>query len=923
VNEEDYGGYYDYDYTKDRTSEDEVEEYSEGEAPEEEDYEENEDVQARADNNEDDEYGEGGRREEEDYNEREEDDGEDGDYEGGEEYEEDYEEESTDEDTEQLYRNYEILSEFYQKHFVDLRILDESCDGEVRPAPTINHGSVAQYLLEDNVLLPGKHYQRAIYNCQAGYAISSRTSDSMFCQEHGWTGMEPECEATGEVPPPTYTSSEEREDEEEVIEEGDEEEECSEGYVNSPSGECEDWDECSEGNGGCEESCMNKPGTYECTCPKGYDLSEDGHSCVDQDECLSNNGHGPCQDKCTNMDGYYHCSCPGRPGTRLAEDRHSCEEIDMCEENNGGCSHTCTSSHGQVYCSCPTGEQLGDDWKTCRAPPQCPEDSYLKAGECVPRCGEGDRWEGGTCVPDQEEREEYEYEPEQEDYTVEEEEEYEQEYDESDYEDDYKEEEEVLEEDPCSFNPCGQGECVIDGGGHRCRCPEGEEEKEGRCVQVTDPCEANPPPCSQMCSSTSGAPQCSCRPGFQLLPGPGGICRDIDECSLRPAICQQDCSNSPGSFRCMCREGFTQDPEDPTSCLASSCPTLDAPEGSAVSCSRQSQIGSVCRLRCRSGWARNGKSRWTCLPSGQWEEGRGRCRQVQCPAVELAPGLVVSPASCTQAPQAYKQKCRYTCSQGATLRGSKATFCGKKNQWVTRHGATSCEAPPQTAAPTQTSRPQIPPPPAPASTPAPPYILCPPDMKINLTGPNSRAEIRLPRPQTNADWESGVRAKPGSAKALKYWQEPGTVEIEFTAVTSSPGQAAVCRVRVEVRDIQPPLVTGCPHSKTVFLEPGEVARPVSWTEPQFTDNVKIEHVMASALPGSDMGLGKHLVIYQATDEAKNKEKCVFTITVVQFKQEHPGRKWVLCRVGNTGRQIRLLVPKVPPGCRLIHLSPGS
>ena len=159
------------------------------------------------------------------------------------------------------------------------------------------------------------------------------------------------------------------------------------------------------------------------------------------------------------------------------------------------------------------------------------QDSYLKAGECVPRCGEGDRWEGGTCVPDQdqEEREEYEYEPEEEDYRVEEEE-YQQEYDESDYEDDYTEEEEVLEEDPCSPNPCGQGECVIDGGGYRCRCPEDEEEKEGRCVQVTDPCEANPPPCSQMCSSTLGAPQCSCRPGFQLLPGPGGICRDIDEC---------------------------------------------------------------------------------------------------------------------------------------------------------------------------------------------------------------------------------------------------------------------------------------------------------------------------------------------------------------------------------------------------------
>ena len=85
--------------------------------------------------------------------------------------------------------------------------------------------------------------------------------------------FQPECEPTGEVPPPTYTSSNEREDEEEEDEKGDEEdeEECSEGYVNSPSGECEDWDECSEGNGGCEESCINKPGTYECACPQVID----------------------------------------------------------------------------------------------------------------------------------------------------------------------------------------------------------------------------------------------------------------------------------------------------------------------------------------------------------------------------------------------------------------------------------------------------------------------------------------------------------------------------------------------------------------------------------------------------------------------------------------------------------------------------
>jgi hypothetical protein len=45
-----------------------------------------------------------------------------------------------------LYRNYEILSEFYQKYFVDLRILDATCDPATLPAPTIPNARVVQYL---------------------------------------------------------------------------------------------------------------------------------------------------------------------------------------------------------------------------------------------------------------------------------------------------------------------------------------------------------------------------------------------------------------------------------------------------------------------------------------------------------------------------------------------------------------------------------------------------------------------------------------------------------------------------------------------------------------------------------------------------------------------------------------------------------
>ena len=31
---------------------------------------------------------------------------------------------------------------------------------------------------------------QAVYACNSGYVLSDRTSDSMFCQEYAWTGLE-------------------------------------------------------------------------------------------------------------------------------------------------------------------------------------------------------------------------------------------------------------------------------------------------------------------------------------------------------------------------------------------------------------------------------------------------------------------------------------------------------------------------------------------------------------------------------------------------------------------------------------------------------------------------------------------------------------------------------------------------------------
>ena len=38
-------------------------------------------------------------------------------------------------------------------------------------------------------------------------------------------------------------------------------------------------DECKKKNGGCSQICVNKPGTFECTCKVGYQLGTNKNTC--------------------------------------------------------------------------------------------------------------------------------------------------------------------------------------------------------------------------------------------------------------------------------------------------------------------------------------------------------------------------------------------------------------------------------------------------------------------------------------------------------------------------------------------------------------------------------------------------------------------------------------------------------------------
>lgn len=66
-----------------------------------------------------------------------------------------------------------------------------------------------------------------------------------------------------------------------------------------------DLDECSEGNGGCQQTCVNMMGSYECFCREGFFLSDNQHTCIQRPEgqCSASPRHPPCPPLCSPKEG--------------------------------------------------------------------------------------------------------------------------------------------------------------------------------------------------------------------------------------------------------------------------------------------------------------------------------------------------------------------------------------------------------------------------------------------------------------------------------------------------------------------------------------------------------------------------------------------------------------------------------------------
>nr|XP_054760703.1 neurogenic locus notch homolog protein 2-like [Lytechinus pictus] len=392
----------------------------------------------------------------------------------------------------------------------------------------------------------------------------------------------------------------------------------------------------------CSHSCVNTPGGYYCTCPPGYTLSPDGHTCfegenpevcqppclnggscvegrcvcqpgltgrtcaTDINECLQRD---LCQYQCRNTFGSFACICPA--GSNLNADGVTCssvgcfpecmnggvcnnsrcicprgytgatcfQDVDECSNQNGGCEHICRNILGSYVCFCPLGSTVNPDGHTCSGGQCFPP--CQNNGTCVNRrcvCPPG--FQGPTCQYDVNE-------------CI------------------------VTDMSPCSVQcvntfgsyhctcpigyqlgadgrsctlPCGR-ECVNGGTCNRgvCECAPGFTGLD--CSRDIDECASGLNRCPDACQNTYGSYRCSCPLGFQISTDGTG-CIDFDECQAEGLQCAHRCTNLPGSYACTCPIGQRLGP-DRFSCIDVPCIPPCVNGGQCVRGACQCPIGFI------------------------------------------------------------------------------------------------------------------------------------------------------------------------------------------------------------------------------------------------------------------------------------------------------------------------------------------
>ncbi|KAG1658999.1 Sushi, von Willebrand factor type A, EGF and pentraxin domain-containing protein 1 [Nymphon striatum] len=251
-------------------------------------------------------------------------------------------------------------------------------------------------------------------------------------------------------------------------------------------------------------------------------------------------------------------------------------------------------------------------------------------------------------------------------------------------------------------------------------------------------------------------------------------------------------------------------------------------------------------------------------PVKQMEPGQEQLQfaKIRCPNLETPK---FGEKQCTNKENPFGTVCKFKCSAGFIILGTKSRMCGPGGLWSGYEP--ECQNIEK------------------------PRIQCQPAImvKSELGSDFAWVEWTAPSVWDNSGFAPKIESNPYYQKNKAKFKI-GKHKITYK-VTDASLLTSVCDVHITVLDREPPRVIFCPNDFTVNTT--ELEEPIFWKEPIFEDNSKSNlKIHASYRPGERFQVGKWLIYYLATDKSGNDATCEFNVIVSKWYIPRAMRKLV-------------------------------